>query len=183
MKTKRYYVMNSGVKIYPHDIEERDINLHDIAHHLTNIQRFGGALPFNVKYSVAEHSLNLTEYVLARYGDVELAKACLLHDASEAYLGDVVSPLKDLLLDYKDLEWNLMQTIQKKYSIDFRYDSMVSYFDHAILLDEVKALIPNKLELFNDGNSLGLEIKSGRTSNQIKRQFLDLCNELNILEN
>lgn len=178
----RYYIMHSGTRVYPNDISSFDINLQDIAHHLTNIQRFGGALPFDIKYSVAEHSINLCRYALDRYGDQSLGAACLLHDASEAYLGDVVSPLKTLLKDYKKLEWDLMDKIQKKYSIDFRYDTIVSYFDQTILRDEVRCLMPSRLSLFPAGECLGIKIKYNQKQKAVEEEFLGLCKELNIQE-
>ncbi len=183
MKTRnRYYVMNSGTRIYPDDVSDFDINLQDIAHHLTNIQRFGGALPFDIKYSVAEHSINLAEYVLAKYGDQELAALCLLHDASEAYLGDVVSPLKVYLSDYRLLECKISAIIYHKYNIDPRYGELVAYYDKCILVDEVIAMMPSRLCMFDDYEPLGITIQLGMNQSCIKEKFLILCRELNIQE-
>jgi len=70
----------------------------DIAHALSQLCRFGGHTTQH--YSVAEHSVHMS---LAA-PDLPSQLACLLHDGSEAYLGDVVKPLKDLLPEYKRIE-------------------------------------------------------------------------------
>jgi hypothetical protein len=66
------------------------IDIEDIAHHLSGMPRYNAALPF--EYTVAQHSLLVAEIL-----PDEHKLWGLLHDATEAYLGDVVSPLKRLL--------------------------------------------------------------------------------------
>jgi len=79
------------------------IHIVDIAHHLARICRFNGAVQY--PYSVAQHSLMVSELVHSEH-----ALPGLLHDAAEAYLGDISTPVKALLGPaYADLErrWNL----------------------------------------------------------------------------
>lgn len=66
------------------------ITIDDIAHHLSRINRFNGATTH--PYSVAQHSI----YVSMMLPD-ELALQGLLHDAHEAYLGDLNTPLKNAI--------------------------------------------------------------------------------------
>ena len=85
-----------------------DICVDDICHHLAGINRYGGALVGRfgepIHYSVAEH----TCYVVAAALEGlprdapdqlirEVALAALLHDAPEAYVGDMIAPLKQAL--------------------------------------------------------------------------------------
>jgi len=63
------------------------VRLEDLTIHLSNINRFGGAS--RRFYSVLEHSL-----LVAGLVPPALRRMALLHDAAEAYLGDVVTPLK-----------------------------------------------------------------------------------------
>ena len=66
------------------------IHPEDIIGGLSKICRFGGQIP--CFYSVAQHSV-----LVEHYAPVHLKRAALLHDATEAYLGDVIKPLKHLL--------------------------------------------------------------------------------------
>lgn len=73
------------------------VNVVDVAHALSNLCRFTGQC--REFYSVAQHC------VLASYhGPAEEALDRLVHDAAEAYLGDVSSPLKALLPEYRRRE-------------------------------------------------------------------------------
>src|SRR5687768_3022541 len=96
--------MHSGQLIDITNFKTSDVNIDDIAHHLSRIQRFNGALPMGVSYTVGEHSINLAKYVYSITGDLYLTRAALLHDASEAYMSDIVSPVKKALPEYCKLE-------------------------------------------------------------------------------
>lgn len=87
-----------------------DICIKDIAHALARINRFTGHTSRG--YTVAEHSL-----LVSRFVPVEFALDGLLHDASEAYLGDVASPLKSLLPEYKVLEARWTRVIEAKFGL------------------------------------------------------------------
>lgn len=85
----------TGKKFFPLAPRVEDVDVVDIAHALSNKCRFSGhCLSF---YSVAEHSVRGAE-VLKGQGTVRLALAFLLHDASEAYLPDLVTPIKGRFL-------------------------------------------------------------------------------------
>ena len=68
--------------------------LADVAHSLAQINRFTGHA--RRPYSVAEHSLlvlDIVEHLFAP-ASVHLRLAALMHDAHEAYTGDVATPIK-----------------------------------------------------------------------------------------
>lgn len=87
----------------------------DIAHALSMICRAAGH--FKHFYSVAQHSLNCMREACARGYGKRICLAALLHDASEAYLCDVPSPLKKELDDYRKIEKKFENVIWKKYKL------------------------------------------------------------------
>lgn len=80
----------TGLTVNPLALRPEDVNLHDIAHALAQVNRFAGHLKFPI--SVAQHSVWAARLCLPFGPDVALQ--ALLHDASEAYLGDVTKWLK-----------------------------------------------------------------------------------------
>lgn len=142
-------ITQSGIEVDIANFSGADVHLDDIAHNLTNIARFGGNLDFYYHYSVAEHSLHLVHFIdVMGLETVEqkrkLARIALLHDASEAYLGDVVSGVKALLPDYKLIEQRVQDVIYDKFKIE-RNDAMLAYvnkLDKSIMLNEVQSFVP-----------------------------------------
>src|SRR5919112_3830713 len=82
----------SGRWVNPLDPDPEQFDIEDIARALGNLCRFGGHC--RAFYSVAQHSVIVSELVQQRGGDVEDVFAALMHDASEAYLGDMPHPIK-----------------------------------------------------------------------------------------
>lgn len=80
------------------------VRLEDIILHLSRINRFGGA--GQRFYSVLKHSLVVADLV-----SPALRQMALLHDSAEAYLGDVVTPLKALLPGLTAIEERFRSTI------------------------------------------------------------------------
>lgn len=112
-----------------------DICLLDIAHALSNICRYNGHV-FSF-YSVAEHCV-----LLSRAEDMPgTSSARLLHDASEAYLGDVIRPLKALLPNYRRLEDRVHDIIAEKYGVNF---GPVAPGDTELLVIEARAIMPDE---------------------------------------
>jgi hypothetical protein len=90
----------TGRKAEPFHLKPDQVCIEDIAHALSNICRFGGHC--RNFYSVAQHSVQMswavwTDNPLPAVGRAKLSLCALMHDAAEAYLGDVVRPLKELL--------------------------------------------------------------------------------------
>lgn len=90
--------------------EPSDVHLQDIAHALSNLCRFTGHV--TSFYSVAQHSVHVSHLVPPEY-----ALAGLMHDATEAYLGDVSTPLKTLLPTYTAIEHNLERVIAQAFGL------------------------------------------------------------------
>ncbi len=105
----------TGKKINPLAFTKDDIDIKDIAHALSFLCRGGGHL--KMFYSVAQHSLNCAQEAFLRYRDSRLSLACLLHDASEAYISDIIRPVKQHLKLYEDIESQWMKVIFEKYKL------------------------------------------------------------------
>ena len=66
----------------------------------------------------------------------------LLHDSSEAFLGDVSSPLKQMLPEYKKIEHRAEKAIFAKYNLPFPMDSLTKQADNAVFVAERRDLQP-----------------------------------------
>lgn len=121
-------------------VEMFDIN--DIAHSLSNICRFGGHIRRH--YSVAQHSVMVSNLV-----PHHLALAALLHDASEAYLSDIVRPAKRLLSEYKELELKIQSVIEERFAVTFDHEE--------IHIADNKALYAEALHFYGDIDDWGLD--------------------------
>ncbi len=133
----------SGITFWPLDPRPEEIAIEDIAHHLSRICRWGGAT--KNFYSVAEHSVLLAAYFDARQGNRQLARWALLHDAAEAYLGDVVRPLKPYFAEFSRFESLLERMIWQRYGLDGELPAEVKAADTAIIGDERDQLFTTSL--------------------------------------
>lgn len=102
----------TGGRFYVSEPERSDFKIEDIAHALANICRFGGHSKRH--YSVAEHSLLVSRIIKAEGGMPLQQLWGLMHDATEAYLGDIPTPLKATLVGYSEREDQLMRIIAKR---------------------------------------------------------------------
>jgi 5'-deoxynucleotidase YfbR-like HD superfamily hydrolase len=108
----------SGRWVNPFDPDPAQLDAGDIARALANQCRFGGHS--RVFYSVAQHSVIVSQLVEQGGGDAEDAFAALMHDAGEAYLGDMPHPLKHrspLGAAFKAAEEHLERAIRERFRI------------------------------------------------------------------
>ena len=127
----------TGRRFYVLDPRVQDVDIHDIAHALSLITRFTGHT--REFYSVAEHSVRVSR-ACAR----EDALWGLLHDASEAYLSDINSPLKhqpEMAL-YREAEHRMMNVIAEAFGLDLREPASVKLADRRLLVTEKRDLMP-----------------------------------------
>lgn len=132
-----YIETYTGTKFYFLEPKQEDINIQDIAHALSMSCRYSGHC--NRFYSIAEHSWLMSR--LAEGTGLELA--CLLHDAAEAYLTDIPSPIKQYLVGYKEMEDKILKVIFNKYNLEYPFSSGVKYLDLSMLSTEAYYLLPS----------------------------------------
>lgn len=124
----------SGRQFWPRDPRPEDFEILDIAHALSNVCRFGGHC--KVFYSVAEHSVHVS-----RECPPEFALEGLLHDASEAYIGDMVRPLKRDMLEFKDVEKKIEYALSKRFRLTYPWPYAVRRADEGVLMAEQRDLL------------------------------------------
>jgi len=107
----------------------------DIAHALANICRFNGHTKHH--YSVAQHCLLVASIVPANH-----QLAALLHDATEAYVGDMVRPLKALLPNYSAIENGIWLAICERFNLDPQLPTCIHQADMIALATERRDLMP-----------------------------------------
>lgn len=120
----------NGRAFYPLDARPEEIHFDDIAAALSKLCRYGGHC--HTFYSVAEHCVHIAN---AASDDCKLE--ALMHDASEAYLADIIRPIKPFLSNYLDIERNLEQTIANRFGLKWPMPPEVKRLDNAILADEM----------------------------------------------
>lgn len=114
-------------------LDPDSICIEDIAHALSLTPRFGGHL--EKMYSVAQHS------VMVAINCRENQLAGLLHDASEAYIGDMPSPFKKMMPEYKIIENRLMKVISEKFGFIIPLPAEVKEADRMLLDMEWSAFV------------------------------------------
>ena len=141
----------SGRRFYPLDPRPEDISIEDIAHALSHICRFGGhTCGF---YSVAQHSLHVVALVHDGFSDRVMQPACvretllwaLFHDAPEAYIGDMIRPLKiqPVMQPFRDADAAIMQAVCRRFDMIGDLPPEVKAADDIAVVTEARDLMWN----------------------------------------
>jgi hypothetical protein len=129
-----WFLSSTGRQIYLFDLRPEDVQIEEIAHALSNLCRFNGHC--REFYSVAQHSV-LVSLAVPR----ELALAALLHDATEAYVGDMIRPLKRSMPEYSALEDRIWLVIAERFCLPATLPEEVKIADTRALQTERRDLL------------------------------------------
>lgn len=163
----------SGVKFFPQDPRADEIRYDDLVVGLARECRFGGQIHEDGHYAVAEHCVIVSRYAervaLARgWGPVlalAAAREALLHDASEAWIRDIVRPVKHLpcMRGYRRMEARIQDAVCEHFGVKptKHTTALVKEIDDRVLVDEIEALMYDPsmyLERHAQVEGLGAEI-------------------------
>lgn len=126
------------------DIESNVLDVESIAHSLSLQCRYGGHVP--VMYSVANHTLGMVDQYVGDNGLMDASlitldhilvmKQMMMHDAGEAYLTDLMRPIKRLMPEYMEVEKRVDAHIFNFFGLGEKLD-IVKEYDNRILADEM----------------------------------------------
>ena len=136
----------TGRRFYPLKPKIEDVSIFDIAHALSMLCRFAGHV--HEFYSVAQHSVLVAQATAKgewyRPGTEDEVRWALLHDAAEAYLVDVPSPLKNMAGfgdGYRAAEKKLLRVIARRFGLESATEpEIVRHYDHVLLCTEQRDL-------------------------------------------
>lgn len=132
----------TGLEFNFMDPDPSTVCVEDIAHALSRLCRFTGHTPQH--YSVAQHSVLVSQNIHSAY-----AFEGLMHDAAEAYVGDVSAPAKIMMRrlvgprvvsPYDRLEQLVWRTIARRFKLPFELHTRVKTSDLRMLMTEKKML-------------------------------------------
>lgn len=145
MKRPEHFIHTQSGKFWPSDPRIDELHIEDIGLALSNLCRFNGHV--RKFYSVAEHSM-----LVASFLPEELKRWGLLHDAAEAYVGDMPRPIKAILnlespAFYENLEEQILKSIAQRFELVWPIPDEVKHADDVALCTEaVQFFGPEVLE-------------------------------------
>lgn len=123
----------TGRRFFPFEPRPVDVAIEDVAHALAHIGRFNGHT--RGFYSVAAHSLHVSMLVPAAD-----AFAGLMHDAAEAYVGDLIRPIKLVFPDFAQVEAGIYRAIALRFGLEESVPPAVHAADDMALHTEARDL-------------------------------------------
>lgn len=174
---------NSGVAFWPLDPRNDEIILDDIAHALSQANRYGGHCKF--PYSVAQHSVLIFDWLLAQEKiDKHTLAWAILHDAPEYVFGDFIRPVKHSIGGQYHARYVLLEdAIAHKFGLLTHMPLWVDECDKRIVLDEQAQLMehpaPLEWSFYRDKTPLGVVIEEWDWR-KAKAEFLGRCDAVGL---
>ena len=155
-----------------------DIQIQDIAHALSMLTRANGHFP--QFFSVGQHSIQCCREAMERNYVPQVALACLLHDASEAYISDITRPVKKNMTMYLQIEEQLQNMIYEKFLGEIpkgEAEALVDNIDDGCLYYEFKHFMD--MELFDSAPFMVSNLQYDfKPMQEVEQEFLELFEKL-----
>lgn len=171
----------TGKRFYPLNPDHELICIEDIAHSLSLKCRYGGHCIFF--FSVAEHSVLMADAVISAGGKPMEALVTLMHDSPEAYVEDMIRPIKKSVIGYDLIETRVWEAICIKFKLDPNLPRIVKDYDNRILADEkLQNMTPLEWD-YTPGPALGIQLNlwhPARAEAEFLKRFSDLTEALSV---
>jgi hypothetical protein len=172
-QTKTSILLSNGDFFDFKEPRNHEYDIRTIAHALSNLCRYTGhSKRF---YSVAEHCVLVSNLIEPKY-----ALEGLLHDASEAFCGDVASPLKKLIPQYAKIEEGVQEALAAYFGLRYPFPPEVHHADKIAYVTERTSISDTGKDTlwFTDLVPSDRFPIKGLTPNQAKAAFLERYEEL-----
>ncbi len=169
-----YITTYTGKHIDPIEPEVTKFDIHDIAHALSLICRGNGHV--KTFFSVGQHCINCALEAEARGYTQRVVLACLIHDASEAYLSDVPRPFKQCLPQYRQIEDNMLVAIYERFlgtPLTKEEEELVRWVDNDMLYYDMRELLGETIGEREPQIRISLDY-TVRSFAEVERQYLAL---------
>jgi len=168
-----HIVTFTGEKFTPLEPDINQIHIEDIAHSLSLLCRANGHIDYF--FSIAQHSINCANEAKARSHSSRIQLACLIHDASEAYISDITRPVKLYLNEYKVIEKRLQDIIYTKFlgaPLQTEEFNLVNQIDNDMLACEFVVLMPKRMVITEIPKLSGTTSFEYRGQTEVETEFL-----------
>lgn len=145
----------TGKRFWPLDPDPEDVDIIDIGHALGMLCRYNGHC--QRFYSVAEHSVLLSQHLEKHSRDAALW--ALMHDSAEAYISDLIRPVKFFIKDFHVLEERILGVIAQHFNLPAQIPDVVHQADDTFINDEGKQLFDKAPWVAPNSPTLGIQLK------------------------
>jgi hypothetical protein len=144
----------TGKKFWPLDPSPDDVCICDIANALAKLPRFNVTVPFS--YSVASHCLSMATAAYTCQYSPALQLWALLHDAAEAYLGDIPRPVKNCIPQIREVEEKVLRAVAWRFNMEWPMPEKIKELDDVLLAMEARQFLP--VTWLDDWNLVDLSV-------------------------
>jgi len=168
-----HIVTYKGERFTPLDPDIEQIHIEDIAHSLSLLCRANGHIDYF--FSIAQHAINCANEAKTRSFSTRVQLACLIHDASEAYISDITRPVKMYLTEYKVIEKRLQDVIYTRFlgaPLPEDEFNQMNQIDDDMLACELDVLMKNKKIFETIPKLLSKPSFEYRNQSEVETEFL-----------